>query len=100
MSCAAQWAGYNWDPWRRNTSGLTGVSTPVYDNDDVEVGNIMDEVGSHVRSIYARSGTGGNTVIDMIGAEGAPTSKVTYVNGRNLNSEKNGGYVAMHLDPN
>jgi len=55
VCCGARWAGYNWSPWRTNTSGLATdyYSGRINDpNNNLEPGDILNKPDGHVVTVY------------------------------------------------
>lgn len=88
VSAAARWAGYVWNPWRRTTGGLVGVSD-VIAGADAFPGDILNRFGVHVVIILGRET--GSDLISTIEAQGyasddpyLPRNVVRVIEGRDI----------------
>jgi len=52
VSCGARFAGYGWNPWKKGTGQLPEVSD-VIPPAQIQPGDILNKVNSHVATVYA-----------------------------------------------
>lgn len=78
---AVHWrAAAGWSPWKKTTYGIAADCEPIADHEDAdytrydlaEVGDMLNKTESHVRLIYAITGTGENRRFFYIEASGDP----------------------------
>jgi len=98
VSCGARWAGYHWVKpyyWRQGTSSLATNSYSEGISDvDVEPGDILDDPGDHVRSIYFVHPDNKDSV-SLIAAEFDKGVRDKIY--RSIDEEKSAGYLLRRL---